>query len=244
MNKYIRLFSLVSVFLITCLGMTSLMAASKDEVSVSLHGVNYTDRPFQYIVIDPKDSNNSGGGEHIAPFSAGGIVCCFKLPKEWYPGLQVQIKATYWLSKDADGKLPEITKVHTVEVPKYVDGEAGELWVLRTKEGEVEVVSSNYQPNHPNWPGKIKYQRDRWSIQRRTAEVHVKNYTKLIHDLETSPLKHSEESWEYAKKYDKDEIAKFKGADDPAYLEYIRANYEKGLKRSEARLEELMKRKP
>ncbi|MBB3222024.1 DUF3304 domain-containing protein [Pseudoduganella umbonata] len=228
------------------------MAASKNAVSVSLHGVNYTDRPFEYVVIDQENPSNSGGGEHIAPFSAGGIVCCYTLPRQWSPGIQVQVRATYWLPKTADGKLPEITKVHTVDVPKYVDGEVGELWVLRTKEGNIEVVSSNHQPNHPSWPGKIKgwpepsvdYQREGWAILKNIAEVHVRNYRKLIDKIEKTPLQHSQESWNFAKEYNKKEIANFKGPDDPAYLEYLKSDYAEGLKNSEEELKEIMKRKP
>lgn len=247
-----RLFSLVIVLLSACSGLTSPMATSANGVSVSLHGVNYTDRPFQYVVIDPKNPSNSGGGEHIAPFSAGGIVCCYRLPKQWLPGMTVQVRATYWLPKDDHGKSPEVTKDYIVEVPKYANDEVGEFWVLRTKDGNIEVVSSNFQPNHPNWPGKVKgwpepsleYQRERWAVAKNDAEMHVRNYLKLIDELENAPQQRSQKSWNFAAQYNKEEIARFKSFDDPAYLEYLKSDYAEGLKSSGEELKEIMKRKP
>ena len=244
------LLSLVPVLFIACGGLGAPFATSAEYVSVSLHGVNYTDRPFQYVVIDPKDQNNTGGGEHVGPFSAGGIVCCYTLPKIWTPGLQVQVRTTHWLPKDASGKLPEVTKVHTVEIPRYANGEAGELWVLRTKDGSIEVVSSNYQPNHPNWPGRVKgwpepsveYRKGRFESQKKIAEGRVNNYRELIADLERDPRGTAQKSWDVDSKVAMrmDELKEFTGPADPAYLNHLRNRYEKGLRNAQQRLNQFM----
>jgi hypothetical protein len=252
--KYTGLFSVIPVLLTACATMTSPLAVSKEGISVSIHGVNYTDRPFQYVLVDPKDPGNTGGGEHIGPFSAGGIMCCYTLPKRWAPGHQVQVRATHWLAKDANGKLPEISNVYTVDIPRYIDDHAGELWVLRTKEGNIEVVSSDLQPNHPEWPGKVKgwpeptisYQRERWELHRQLAESSVNNYVKLMSDLEHEPSKKAQESWDLDKKVSIriDEIKDFSGPTDPAYLIHLRKRYQNGLARSKQRLQDIMENKP
>jgi hypothetical protein len=38
----------------------------------------------------------------------------------------------------------------------------GELWVLRGADGSMSVVSSDFQPDHPNWPGRVKD----WPVRR------------------------------------------------------------------------------
>lgn len=156
MRICLRLLSFLPIALTACTVLTSLPSSSKSGVSVNIHGVNYTADSFQYVLVDPKDPSNTGGGEHIGPFSAGGIMCCYELPNQWTPGIKVLVQATHWNKKDADGKLQEIRQVHMVEVPPYVGGKPGELWVLRTKEGEIELVSSDFQPNHRDRPGRVK----------------------------------------------------------------------------------------
>jgi hypothetical protein len=251
MRNYRPLLKFIPVLLTACASLTSPMATSKDGISVSLHGVNYTDRSFQYVLLDPKDPSNTGGGEHIAPFSAGGIMCCYTLPEKWTPGLQVQVQATHWLPKDANGKLPEITNVYTIEVPRYVDGKAGELWILRTKEGNIEVVSSDLQPNHPDWPGKVKgwpepsieYRHERWELERKLAEIDVNAYRGLIAKMKNNPQGQLLKAWEHDKKYSRNEVKDFAGPEDPNYAVYLKNRYADGLKRTEAKLKNFSKEK-
>ena len=132
------------------------LSASGKGVSVSVHGVNYTANPFTFVVVDPNDESNIGGGEHIGPFAAGGIMCCFTLPKKWKPGMKVQVRSTHWLPRNDKDELPEVEKLYTVDVPPYANGKVGELWVLRTSDGGIEVVSTDLQPDHPQWPGRSK----------------------------------------------------------------------------------------
>jgi hypothetical protein len=231
-------------------GTASLKSGS--SVSVSIHGVNYTADPFEFVVIDPNDASNTGGGEHVGPFAAGGIMCCFTLPSKWSPGMKVQVRSTHWLPKNEKGELPMVEKVHTVEVPPYASGKAGELWVLRTAEGGIDVVSSDLQPDHPQWPGKVKgwpvpskaYMLERWQLHHKLAEHSVRNYRDLIAELASNPSAAQRAAWEVDKQSFSDEVSAFKGPDDPAYAKYLKQRYEEGLRDSEARLESMKREKP
>jgi hypothetical protein len=246
------LLSILPILLTACAVLTPSMATSSNGVSVSLHGVNYTGESFQYVVGDPKDPSNSGGGEHISPFSAGGTMCCYQLPKRWAPGIQVQVQATYWTENGPEKKLEEITQVHMVELPRFPDREVGALWVLRTKEGAIELVFSNVQPDHPDWPGRVKgwpepsleYRRERWELYRHSAQGDVDNYRHLLSDLQTKSKKDLRESWELHKKYNREEVSGFSGPEDPAYSVYLKKRYVKGLRYAELKLEQILRAKP
>lgn len=252
MTIYRLLLSTLAILLTACAVSTPSMATSKNGVSVSLHGVNYTAESFQYVVTDPKDPSNSGGGEHIAPFSAGGTMCCYKLPKQWAPGLQVQVHATHWEKLGPEKKLEEITHVHMVELPRFPDKKIGALWVLRTKEGEIELVITDVQPSHPDWPGRVKgwpvpsleYRQERWELYRKSAQGNVDLYQSLLSKLHRDPQKELQESWEYDKKQRSKEVSVFNGPEDRAYAAYLEKRYLEGLKRSELRLEQILKAKP
>jgi hypothetical protein len=223
-------------------------------VNVNVHGVNYTDRVFSYVVRDPqaKDSSSGAGGELIDPFGAGGTMCCAVLPKVWRPGIRLQVDTTYWLDKQPDGKLPEIKQTRVVDVPRYVDGKPGELWVLREADGNVSVVSSDFQPDHPKWPGKVKgwpvpsleYRRERWKIILDHEEEHVRNALHLLKQLKENPKGTAKESWENARRYDPSSIKSYFGPDDPQYVAYLAKDYEKYLEDSRSRVKVIMGEKP
>lgn len=220
------------------------------HASVSLHGVNYSDREFSYFIADPENPKKTIGGEHIAPFAGGGTTCCAVLPWKWKPGTKIRVSTTHWLKKRPDGSLPEVTQEHEVEVPEYA--EVGELWVIRDAQGKISVVSSNVQPNHPGWPGRIKgwpipsveYQRERWEIHREVAQAHVNAFVSLSNELEQDSINHVKKTWEYDKEYSAKEIAAFKGPDDPRYRKHLKERYIEGLESSINDLEEIMKAKP
>lgn len=220
------------------------------HASVSLHGVNYSDREFSYFIADPENPKKTIGGEHIAPFAGGGTTCCAVLPWTWKPGTKVRLTTTHWLKMQADGSLPEVTEEHEVEVPEYV--EAGELWVIRDGEGKISVVSSDVQPDHPSWPGRIKgwpvpsveYRRERWELYRKLEEHSVKSHQALLNSLEEDPEKEAKEAWAYAMERNPSELEKFTGSNDPRYIQYLKKDYTDGLNRTKAQLEEIMKAKP
>lgn len=226
-------------------------AEAKATVDVSVHGVNYSGATFSYYLIDPVNPDTGGVGETIDPFAGGGTTCCFSLPKIWRPGIKVQIHATHWLPRP-DGSLSEEKNVHIVDVPRYDDNKPGELWVMRGADGNMSVISSDFQPDHPKWPGKIKgwpipsleYRRERWELVRKHEQGGVETYLALIDEIEKTPLKSARESWAVHKEYEPKTLRDFSGPDDPRYTAYLKERYKTGLLRSREMLKRVMDAKP
>lgn len=236
-----------------CLAAISLLTGcAKATVPVSIHGVNYTGQTFSYVIEDPANVKNRGGGELIEAFSSGGAMCCYELPSKWRPGIQVRIIGRHWLPKKPDGSLPEIVETKVVEVPKYVDGKAGELWVLREANGALSIVSSDYQPDHAKWPGKIKgwpipsleYSRSRWDISIEHEAGGVRLYQSLLKEMKSSPDASAEEAWHTAQKYDPGSLAGFTGPKDKRYHAFLIRGYEDSLRRSLEKLQRLKEQRP
>ena len=225
---------------------------AKSTVSVSVHGVNYSNETFSYSVEDPNDKKGPAAGELVDRFAAGGTVCCYDLPKEWQPGIKIKVNSVYWLKETADKKLPEIAQTFIVEVPPYVDGKPGELWVLRQADGTVDVVSSDYQPNHEKWPGKVKgwpvpsleYKRERWAMLLAEAESYVAASKAATNDLRVDPERYARQAWELHSKYRKQEIVRFSGPSDPNYIAWLIENSSVRLRSLEARLKVLQESRP
>jgi hypothetical protein len=222
------------------------------SVGVNIHGVNYSDNTFTFSVSDPATPDRSAGGGLIDPFGAGGLICCFSLPKKWMPGIKVRVWTKHWLPKLPDGSLPAVEEQHIVEVPPYVDGKPGELWILRAVDGSASVISSDFQPDHPQWPGKVKgwpvpsreYQLERWEIYRNHEEGGVRLYVSLLEQLEKTPQKEAREAWDHAKRYEPSSIEGFSGPDDPNYLIALKKEYQDGLDESHRRLKRVMEDRP
>lgn len=239
--------------LLTCLATVSLLCAcEKSTVGVNLHGVNYSGHTFSYVVSDPAKPESGSGGELIDPFGAGGMTCCVTLPKVWRPGIKLQVKTTYWWEEGPDRKIHEVKGEQVVDVPSYVDGKPGELWVLREANGKVSVVSSDFQPDHPKWPGKVKgwpvpslaYQRERWELLRKHQQTYVDTYLQLLDELERAPNKRSHEAWTHALEHEPKTLRDFSGSQDPRYLKYLKNRYEVGLAESREELSGLMETRP
>ena len=234
-------------------GCGSLVSASaKDRVSVSVHGVNHTGNEFTYVLIDPANPANTAGGELVEPFATGGTMCCFDLPTKWEPGIRMLIKTTNFLATDTDKSLSEVRNTYSAEVPPYVDGKAGELWVIRTAAGDVELVSSDFQPDHASWPGKVKgwpvptleYRRSRWEIYVQSEQMHVTNYKELLARLENIPEEASKVAWEHDMKYRGNQVKQFTGPSDPKYSTYLKSRYQAGLAGAIERLRAVEAQKP
>lgn len=229
-----------------------LSGCAKANVPVSIHGVNYSAQTFSYVIEDPANSKNHGGGELIEPYSAGGAMCCYELPAKWQAGMKVKIIGRHWLPKKPDGSLPEIVETKIVEVPQYVDGKAGELWVLRGADGALSIVSSDYQPDHAKWPGRVKgwpvpsleYRRARWDVQIEHEQRYVRLYTKMLKEMRESPTEHAEESWRYAKQKRPDSLAGFSGPSDEKYWAFLRQDYLTSLKEVQEKLKGLQEQRP
>lgn len=239
--------------LLTCfVGPLFLGGCEKPTVNVNLHGVNYSGETFSYDVADPAAPNQAAGGELIDPFGAGGTTCCVTLPKKWHPGIKLQVRTTHWLKKPPDGSLPEIKQVYLVDVPRYIDDRPGELWVLREVSGNVSVISSDFQPDHVKWPGKIKgwpvpsleYQRERWEVYRKHEAGGVRLFQELLNELEKSPDARAKDAWEHATQYEPDTIKNFSGPHDPKYRAKLKQEYKDGFEHSRLRLKQIMEARP
>lgn len=247
--KFSHVWGLVAA---TLLWAPMLVACAKSDVPVPIHAVNYSGDDFSYVLVDPKNEKNSGGGETIGAFEAGGTMCCYSLPAKWRAGINVEIRETYWLPKRADQTLPEVNKKHLVQVPPYAEGEVGELWVVRAADGTMGVISSNYQPNHAKWPGKIKgwpvpdlkYRRERYDIYIQEAQDMVDVYRELSDELNKTPAKRAATSWEYISRSAPEELKPYAGPQDPAYLAMLRKDYDASLQLAREKLQKLKMSRP
>jgi Protein of unknown function (DUF3304) len=237
----------------TCLLSACLLGGCEEPtVGVNIHGVNYSGNTFSFSVSDPAKPKSGAGSGLIDPFGASGISCCVTLPKKWQPGIKVLVHTRHWLPKLPDGTLPEVKEEHVVEVPQYGDGTPGELWVLRWADGSLSVVSSDFQPDHPKWPGKVKgwpvpsleYQRERWEIYRKHEEGGVRLFESLLNQLKKDPIGRAKEDWEFTIKDTPSALKGFSGPEDPRYHLALRKEYEEGLARSKRRLKEVMEARP
>lgn len=234
------------------LGLLFTAGCEKPTVDVNIHGVNYSDRPFTYFVSEIGKPEAGGGGEIIDSFGAGGITCCVALPRKWQPGLKVHVRTRHWLPERPDGKLPEVVEERVVDVPEYAGDAPGEIWVLRGEDGKISIVSSDYQPDHPKWPGKVKgwpvpsleYRRERWEIYRKYEEDGVLLYESLIKELDGKPQERASDAWAHDSQYDKPSLKEFSGPQDPRYVSSLRQRYLRGLKNAQIRLNRVMEKKP
>jgi hypothetical protein len=228
--SYLRTLHLAMVALL-CLQV--LTACAKGGVaSVNIHGVNYTDREFSYRVEDPSNPKNHGGGELVDAYSAGGTLCCYELPRTWRPGIKLQVHTIRWKDKlDEDVRVPreEIRQAHVVEVPEY-KGKPGELWVLLQADGRVAVVSSDVQPDHPDWPGatkgwpvpSVEFMRKQADMYIEDAESSLRATRESLAELEVSPARMAREVWRqrqeliapYAKRLDANLPSRTNAQDD------------------------------
>lgn len=246
--KLLRVRGAISAIFLTA----PLLAACSKSLPVSIHGVNYTVEPFSYVITDPNDPKNTGGGELIESYAAGGTMCCYELPRKWYPGIKVSVRSAHWVGKSADDSLRQIVTTHSVEVPRYVDGKPGELWVLRSADGSIDLVASDFQPDHARWPGKVKgwpvpslaYQRERWDISITHQIGFLKAYESLLAELNSSPDVAAQEAWNSASKYDKNSIAGFTGPNDGKYRIALKRELLKGIDEIRAEIKLLRDRRP
>lgn len=236
-----------------CFFCASMLAAcGKSTVPVSIHGVNYSVEPFSFELKDPSDPKNKGDGELVDSYAAGGTTCCYELPKNWQPGIKVSIHSKHWVGKNADDSLHDIDSTHLVEVLAYTDGKPGELWVLRAADGSMDIVSSDFQPDHPKWPGKVKgwpipslaYQRERWDLYIKHQQDFITALEELTSKLSAAPDIAAQEEWDHALKYDRNSLVGYEGPRDPEYRTKLREEYANGLEQTWGELRRLQKGRP
>ena len=226
--------------------------ADDGRVPVGIHGVNYTAQEFGFVLVDPSDKENGAGEEAITAFGAGGTVCCFNLPKQWRAGLKAELRATVWIPPTPEKSLSSVKKSYVLDIPAYEQGKAAELWILRTAADEYNLVASNFQPDHPQWPGKIKgwpvpsvaYQQILYARSLKEAQSDVDLFESSLEDLKNQPVEHGKEMWRHRMVGESEALKAYKGPEDPAYLASLRAEYQFGLVEAQGKLKRVRATQP
>ncbi len=256
-----RRFNQISPYLsVVLLGALVLTACAKPDasgsnpklISAPIHGVNYTAEPFKFIVVDPLDAENSGGGETVNPYGAGGSMCCYALPATWRPGLIVEVHETYWSSQKTEAIPSHVKKKHVVEVPSYRGGEVGALWVLREPGGKISVLSSGLQPDHKNWTGNTKgwpipsleYRRSLHDSAIAEAQSTVDLFVSSLEELREKPDVHALEEWNASRQHRPERTLLYKGPGDPAFRLMLKRDYESEVVLAKKQLEDRKRAKP
>lgn len=222
-------------------------AKEKDEVPVPISGINYSEKEINaYFFVNPNNKDKFGGGEGLNPYSAGGIMCCYSLPKKWRPGITVGL----WV--DNLNGTSERTKV-VIEIPPYPEGKAGNLWAIVYPDGSLGAVSTNFGPGNEKWPGKIKgwpvpsleYRRFLWERDLKEKQMYARDAKRLLDELKGDPVNRLYSAWASSTKFDDKEILeKFKGPSDPAYKEFLLKDYEEYVRMTQQEVDDWMKVKP
>jgi hypothetical protein len=224
--------------------------ASSTDVPVSIHAVNYSDQEFEYSIHDPKDKSNNGGGESIGRFGAGGTMCCYSLPRKWWPEMKVKIDFNVYHPRLPDGSLPKTTSSTLADIPQY--GQPQELWVVREVDGKMTIVISNFEPDHPKWPGTVKgwpvpslaYKRDRADIYIRNSKGYIRAFQELSDGMRDTPDATSKEMWDFAEEYDRESVVGYSGYKDKRYRKSLVDRFRKSLAEEKITLRKLEAARP
>lgn len=218
----------------------------KDEVPVSVAGVNYTDREISgYLFFNPANEKDIAGGEGINPYGAGGIMCCYALPRLWRPGIKVGL-----MVDNLNGYGERMKTV--IELPPYPDGKAGDLWAIVYPDGSLGAVSTNYGPGHEKWPGKFKgwpvpsveYKRMLWDrkVEEKISEI------RLWSVPTENTAANLTDQWSFysrlTRKETLNQLKKFSGPNDPAFFEFLEMDRKRMLDAAKTELEDLKKNRP
>lgn len=136
-----------------------LAACGEENTAVSYPAVNHTDKPIDSITI-----NDQGGILNAPPMGGGGKdVCCVVVPKEWKPGLTVEIG---WENdgdrlRDKNGEpvlrdgkkvyVPVPWKFSTVPIPEYTAKQRQHFDIHFLPGDQVMVKLSDIFPEHKDY---------------------------------------------------------------------------------------------
>jgi hypothetical protein len=152
-----RYLGLVGLMIVIGLVVLYLMPNDRKLLMVGLTGVHHMGEDF---VISEFYVNGYSGGNVGKEGGGGSNVCCVMLPKNWRPGLEVDLR---WSVSDWSRQNEKETKagIYTsvqwtnlkafVPVEKYEEG-ASQLYVHFFAGGRVRVISSplgSESPHHP-----------------------------------------------------------------------------------------------
>jgi hypothetical protein len=241
---------------ITLLGLTLALGAAgcssaPKTVGVAVVGVNYTDFEYSLLVRDPADATNAGSTGELMPYAGGGQMCCFSLPAQWRPGIQITLISRKAIVEN-DRWVRDDRSTHTVELPPYTAGDPGTLWVMQYPDDKVEAISSTLSPAHPAWPGSVKggpvpslaHRTKMWKIYYDQTARSVASLTEALRLLEIDPLKEAKESWKFDSEYRPSATKGFSGPEDVGYQKSLKTLYEENLASSNALLLKLKEETP
>lgn len=160
--------ALCALFMTACANLHA-----EDSLGLAVSNVNYSGTSYDSaLAVDPV-TDQSAGGEAAMAYGAGGQMCCYSLPPQWRPGIQVEVR----LLKEKVGKTyqerayeQDVWIKKRIEIPPY-QGHPSTLWIVIYPDQQIAAYATNYDPSNPNWPGKIKgwpvpsveYQRKLWA---------------------------------------------------------------------------------
>ena len=219
----------------------TLAACSESTVGVPVTGINYTDQEFEmYAVREPGNAErNRGGGEPLGPYSAGGIMCCYALPKEWHEGLQVELVIRHALRgetyEERSQDLLERRESGTlndyivVDVPPYDNIEHSGLWVQLLPDDRYAVVVSDVDPRHEDWPGEVKgWPRPSDEYRKKLAEqrlpgkiLDLEMFSRSLEKAKDGDFEVLERYWNIIGRNDPEEITQYSGPQDEAFQERV-----------------------
>ncbi|PLC02182.1 hypothetical protein CY658_26835 [Variovorax sp. RO1] len=224
-----------------------------ETVPASVSGVNYTDQDIRYRLFDPKDPKQTVvASEEIGPFAAGGVICCYNVPKTWAPGIQVGVILQ---SFDNQAKRYRPRQTFIVDLPPYdKSGKAGDVWFINYPDGTVGVLSTAYRPNGDEWPGKIKgwpkpslaFQMELWERDMKLARQALEADQRAMDEFRKDSKKYLKETWDQFENEPafRSKLEPFSGPDDPVFFADRKAALEKLVAWDLEKVDRLMKIKP
>jgi len=178
---------------------------AEDSLGLAVSNVNYSGISYpSALVVDPA-TDQSAGGEAAMAYGAGGQMCCYSLPTQWRPGIQVEVRLlmpTKAKNYEEYKNMPDVWQKKLVEIPPY-QGRPGTLWIVIYPDQQVAVYATNDEPSSPNWPGKIKG----WPVP--SVE-----YRRMLWDRKMSDLQKEKKIYEAAIKKKPAEAQDFESAID------------------------------
>lgn len=236
---------------------------SDDRVSLNVTGVDYAGTGIDvYEVDDPNDPKNKGGGFSITPYSADGVQCCFTVPREWHPGLKVNVLIRYPLEGETtDDRIKTLerrekngTLVDTIpaEIPEYKTPARGTLWVQFMPNKKVKLVVSDLDPSHKGFPGEVKgwpvpsdeYKRKIIDARMQESVERLARSKKLLKAVLAGDKEELKYNWESYKRISPKKMDKFHGYDDPDFKKFFIKSLHWRIRTDEKTIENLKRARP
>lgn len=233
------------------------------DVSLNITGVDYAGTGMDaYQVKDPDNPKNRGGGFSIRPYSADGVQCCYTVPKEWHPGLKATVLLRYPLEgtthdeisaslakRQAEGTLVE---TYQVEIPRYTTPAKGTLWVQFLPNKHVNLVVSDLDPSHKDFPGKVKgwpvpsveYRRKLIDARMLESQERLERSKDLLDAVISGDISVLKRNWGYYKDISPEEISNFKSYLDPNFKSFFIKNLRWRITKDEQTITDLRRRRP